>query len=97
MTDRDNVLWLKCWRDQRTGFNQKTVNQLLTRFWPSLDLVQGSRVFVPLCGKSLDMIWLAKQGHEVIGVELSPIAVWAFFRENHLKPARRQIGKFTLW
>lgn len=97
MTSRDNVLWLKCWRDQRTDFNQKTVNQLLTRFWPSLDLAQGSRVFVPLCGKSLDMIWLAKQGHEVIGVELSPIAVRAFFRENRLKPARRQVGKFTVW
>jgi thiopurine S-methyltransferase len=97
MTSRDNVLWLQCWRDRRTDFNQKTVNQLLTRFWPSLDLVRGSRVFVPLCGKSLDMIWLAKQGHEVIGVELSPIAVRAFFRENRLQPVRRQVGKFTLW
>lgn len=97
MTGRDNVLWLQCWRDRRTDFNQKTVNQLLIRFWPSLDLARGSRVFVPLCGKSLDMIWLAKQGHEVIGVELSPIAVRAFFRENRLKPTRRQVGKFTLW
>ena len=97
MTGRDNVLWLQCWRDRRTDFNQKTVNQLLTRFWPSLDLARGSRVFVPLCGKSLDMIWLAKQGHEVIGVELSPIAVRAFFRENRLQPARQQVGKFTLW
>src|SRR5665811_341557 len=97
MTGRDNVLWLQCWRDQRTDFNQKTVNQLLTRFWPSLDLARGIRVFVPLCGKSLDMIWLANQGHEVIGVELSPIAVRAFFRENRLQPARRQVGKFTLW
>ncbi|MFZ2406023.1 MAG: thiopurine S-methyltransferase [Methylobacter sp.] len=97
MTGRDNVLWLQFWRDRRTDFHQRTVNQLLTRFWPSLDPVKGSRVFVPLCGKSLDMIWLAKQGHEVIGVELSPIAVRAFFRENRLKPVRRQVGKFTLW
>lgn len=97
MTSRDNGLWLQCWRDRRTDFNQKTVNQLLTRFWPSLDLARGSRVFVPLCGKSLDMIWLAKQGHEVIGVELSPIAVRAFFRENQLQPTRRRVGRFTLW
>jgi len=97
MTGRDNVLWLQCWRDRRTDFHQHTVNQLLTRFWPSLDLAPGSRVFVPLCGKSLDMIWLAEQGYEVIGVELSPIAVRAFFRENRLKPVRRQLGKFTLW
>jgi thiopurine S-methyltransferase len=97
MTSRDNVLWLQCWRERRTDFNQTTVNPLLTRFWPGLGLAPGTRVFVPLCGKSLDMIWLAKQGHEVIGVELSPIAVRAFFRENHLQPIRRKAGKFTLW
>ncbi|POZ51638.1 thiopurine S-methyltransferase [Methylovulum psychrotolerans] len=97
MTSRDNLLWLQCWRDQQTDFNQKSVNPLLIRFWPGLGLVRGSRVFVPLCGKSLDMIWLAQQGHEVIGVELSPIAVRAFFRENHLKPTRRRVGQFTLW
>ncbi len=94
---RDNPLWLQFWRDQRTDFHQQTVNQLLTRFWPTLEPVVGSRVFVPLCGKSLDMIWLAEQGHDVIGVELSPVAVKAFFRENHLKPSKRRIGDFMLW
>ena len=54
-------------------------------------------MFVPLCGKSLDMIWLATQGYQVIGVELSPIAVKAFFRENRLRPVRRRMGKFILW
>lgn len=97
MSSRDDHLWLKLWRDRRTDFHQQTVNPLLARFWPSLDYAQGSRVFVPLCGKSLDMIWLAGQGHEVIGVELSPIAVKAFFQENHLKPEKRRVGKFTLW
>lgn len=93
----DNHLWLQFWRDQRTDFHQTVVNPLLSKFWSSLDLVRGSRVFVPLCGKSLDMIWLAQQGHEVIGVELSPVAVRAFFRENNLKPIKRRVGKFTLW
>lgn len=97
MSSRDNQLWLQSWRAHRTDFHQNTVNQLLTRFWPSLDLPHGSRVFVPLCGKSLDMIWLAEQGHQVIGVELSPVAVKAFFQENCLEPVRRRIGKFTLW
>ena len=32
-------------------------------------------MFVPLCGKSLDLRHLASLGHEVVGVELSPIAV----------------------
>jgi thiopurine S-methyltransferase len=96
-TGRDNALWQQCWRDRRTAFHQKTVNPLLTGFWSGLGLGRGSRVFVPLCGKSLDMIWLAEQGHEVVGVELSPIAVRAFFRENGLQPTRRPVGGFTLW
>jgi thiopurine S-methyltransferase len=97
VTDRDNVLWLQCWRNQRIDFNQKSVNPLLIRFWPGLNLAIGSRVFVPLCGTSLDLIWLAEQGHEVIGVELSPIAIQAFFKEQKLQPATRQVGKFTVW
>lgn len=97
MTCRDNHLWLQLWRDRQTDFHQKAVNALLTRFWSSLDHAPGSRVFVPLCGKSLDIIWLAEQGHDVIGVELSPIAVRAFFKENRLRPVKRQAGKFTLW
>lgn len=95
--DRDNHLWLQCWREQRTDFHQIEVNPLLDRFWPSLALARGSRVFVPLCGKSLDMIWLAQQGHEVVGVELSPLAVEDFFRENGLSPVRRRQGQFTVW
>ncbi|QFY44404.1 thiopurine S-methyltransferase [Candidatus Methylospira mobilis] len=97
VSSRDNRLWRQCWRDRSTDFHQKSVNAFLTRFWPGFELEPGSRVFVPLCGKSLDMIWLAAQGHEVIGVELSPIAVRAFFNENHLQPVRRRAGKFTLW
>lgn len=78
-TDQDNHLWLDFWRDERSDFHQIAVNPLLNKFWPSLKLAHGSRVFVPLCGKSLDMLWLAQQGHEVIGVELSSIAVEDFF------------------
>lgn len=97
MHNRDNLLWLQCWSERRTDFHQEAVNHFLTRFWPNLNLAAGSRVFVPLCGKSLDMIWLAKRGHHVIGVELSPVAVAAFFKENGLKPNRRRRGRFTLW
>jgi thiopurine S-methyltransferase len=95
--DQDNHLWLAFWRDRRTDFHQTAVHPLLSKFWPSLQLAHGSRVFVPLCGKSLDMIWLAQLGHEVVGVELSPVAVADFFRENGLNPVQRQMGQFTLW
>jgi thiopurine S-methyltransferase len=96
-TERDNLLWQQCWRDNDTDFHQKTVNANLIKFWPTLDLKPGARVFVPLCGKSLDLSWLAAQGHSVIGVELSPIAVRAFFKSNRMQPSRCKHGKFTLW
>lgn len=73
------------------------MNPLLTRYWPGAGHGAGSRVFVPLCGKSLDMIWLMDQGHEVIGVELSAVAVKAFFRENDLQAVKRRSGEFMLW
>lgn len=97
MSSRDNQLWLQLWRDQQIDFHQKTVNNFLTSFWNDLDHSKKSRIFVPLCGKTLDMIWLADQGHEVIGVELSPIAVKKFFKENKLKVKKRRIGHFTVW
>lgn len=96
-TGRDNALWQQCWRDNDIEFHQKTVNTALIRFWSALGLAPGDRIFVPLCGKSLDLLWLAAQGHSVIGVELSPIAVRALFKAGRMQPARRKLGKFTLW
>jgi thiopurine S-methyltransferase len=97
MTGRDNELWQQSWRDREIDFHQTIVNPLMVKFWPKLGLTAADRIFVPLCGKSLDLVWLAAQGHEVIGVELSPLAVRAFFRENRIQASRRKVGKFTLW
>jgi thiopurine S-methyltransferase len=62
-----------------------------------LGLARDACVLVPLCGKSLDMVWLAGEGHRVIGVEISPIAVEAFFRENALCPERTERPGFGVW
>lgn len=76
--------WLERWRDGRTHFHQDKVMPLLQKYWPVLGLPADSQVLVPLAGKSLDMLWLAAQGHRVLGIELSEIAVQQFFRENSL-------------
>jgi thiopurine S-methyltransferase len=80
--------WLQRWREGRTGFHHERPMPLLLEHWPSLALPKGSRVLVPLCGKTLDMPWLAAQGHRVLGVELSPLAVAQFFAEHGLVPER---------
>lgn len=80
--------WLKSWAEDRTGFHQKRTNTRLIKYWPQLGVPQGAEVFVPLAGKSLDMLWLLEQGHRVFGVELSVKAVEAFFTENDLPYSR---------
>tara|TARA_Y100001933_G_scaffold226751_1_gene240967 strand:+ start:7620 stop:8279 length:660 start_codon:yes stop_codon:yes gene_type:complete len=77
----EREFWLDRWQNQEIGFHQPAVNPWLQKCWPEFDLPAGSGVFVPLCGKSLDLGWLASQGHEVYGVELAETAVRAYFEE----------------
>ncbi|MFC5437191.1 thiopurine S-methyltransferase [Rhodanobacter umsongensis] len=82
----DPDFWHQRWREGRIGFHQDRPTPLLLECWPELALGPGSQVFVPLAGKSLDLVWLAAQGHRVLGVELSPLAVAQFFAEHGLAP-----------
>ena len=86
----DPAFWHSRWQEGRIGFHQDRPTPLLVERWTSLGLAQGSRIFVPLCGKSLDMAWLASQGHRVLGVELSAMAVRAFYDEHGLAPSIEQ-------
>lgn len=80
----DADFWLTRWREGRTGFHRDAPMPLLDKHWPALEVPADSRVLVPLAGKSLDMVWLAAQGHRVLGVELSPLAVEQFLTDNQL-------------
>jgi thiopurine S-methyltransferase len=93
----DNDFWHARWQTEQIGFHQNEINPYLVRYWPSLQLEPQSRVFVPLCGKTLDMIWLLDQGHTIIGNEISQLAVEAFFTENSLRAETRQEPGFTRW
>ncbi|HZV22956.1 MAG TPA: thiopurine S-methyltransferase, partial [Luteimonas sp.] len=88
----DPAFWQQRWREGRIGFHQECVTPLLEQHWDAVGAPAGGRVFVPLCGKSLDMAWLAARGHRVLGVELSPIAVRQFFEESGLSPDIRESG-----
>lgn len=87
--------WLERWEREAIGFHQNEINPYLCEYWQELHLARGSMVFAPLCGKSQDMLWLRKQGHQVLGVELSNIAVQAFFKENGYSPQHVTRGKFA--
>lgn len=89
--------WHDRWASNQIGFHQSDINPYLLRHWPSLALAHGARVLVPLCGKSLDLIWLASLGHRVLGVELSEQAVQTFFSEQGLHPRIHQHGVFKVY
>ena len=93
----DKNFWLGCWKNNKLGFNQEKTNSSLIKFFPDLLLPNKASVFVPLCGKSIDMIWLLKQGLDVVGIELSPLAIQAFFKENDLPYKKTSLGPFKKW
>lgn len=93
----DTDFWLQRWEQGQTGFHQPRVMPLLQKHWPALGMPAGSRVLVPLAGKSLDILWLAQQGHAVLAVELSPIAVTQFFETHGLSPTISTTAQGTLY
>ncbi len=89
--------WHDKWKTKDIKFDQPQPNQLLQKYSYKLDLKFTDRVFVPLCGKSVDMIWLIKQGYEVLGVELSPIACELFFHENNIPVNITETDNYTIF
>lgn len=92
----DPAFWLERWQRNEIGFHQAHPHAALERLWSGLGVERGSRVFVPLAGKSLDLLWLAAAGHRVVGIELSPIAVRDFFAEHGLTPVVERHGDLAL-
>lgn len=91
----NHALWRQSWRDNRIDFHLASVHPLLARFWPALALAADDRVFVPLCGKSRDLMWLHGRGHDVTGIELSPLAIRSFFQESGITPRCARQGDFV--
>ncbi|WP_300177199.1 thiopurine S-methyltransferase [uncultured Aliivibrio sp.] len=82
----DHEFWEKKWASNVIGFHLPDTNPILTQYWSALKPQRSDTVFVPLCGKSMDLDWLAEKHNSVIGVELSKIAVRAFFAERLYTP-----------
>jgi thiopurine S-methyltransferase len=72
--------WLERWQEGRIGWHEEDGNASLKKYWRAT----GRRVLVPMCGKTPDICWLAEQGNQVVGVELSALAIEAFFAEQEL-------------
>ena len=87
--------WHDKWQTNNIGFHQDQPHPLLTQHLQSLSLSSSARIFVPLCGKSLDLAWLIKQGYHVVGIDLSPIAIQALIIDLGLSFKEIQSGELT--
>ena len=90
----DPSFWHQRWQHNQIGFHEGRVNHHLETYWPQIAPDASQRVLVPLCGKSVDLAWLAGRGHPVVGVELSELACRAFFAERQLEPELESHGPF---
>lgn len=89
--------WHERWRIGQIGFHQSAVDRHLREHWPTLGLTEGSRVFVPLCGKTLDLEWLRERGHSVAGVDLSAVALESVCMEHGIPAKRRTVDGFDVY
>ncbi|MEX2396947.1 MAG: thiopurine S-methyltransferase, partial [Balneolales bacterium] len=85
------------WNKNKTGFHASEINEHLERYWNFIGIEPKSLVFVPLCGKSLDMVWLAEQGYKVLGVEASEKACLLFFEQASLDYSIFTAGDFKVY
>lgn len=84
--------WHNRWTEKKIGFHQDQTNPLLVKHYSLLESEEGDHIFVPLCGKTLDISWLLQKGHQVTGCELNESAVIELFEELGVKPVVSTVG-----
>jgi thiopurine S-methyltransferase len=93
----DAGFWRQRWKNNEIAFHESKPNSLLIRHFTELSLAKGRRIFVPLCGKTLDISWLLSEGYRVAGAELSQIAIEQLFMELGLQPETSTVGEVEQW
>ncbi|MBH0176695.1 MAG: thiopurine S-methyltransferase [Nitrospira sp.] len=93
----DASFWHQRWEKNEIGFHESKANPLLVTHFHELSIAKGRRVFVPLCGKTLDISWLLSRGYRVAGAELSQLAIEQLFIELGLQPEIEKVDSVERW
>jgi len=91
------VDWLDRWKKGTTGWHRSDINPQLIKHINQFVETRPQKIFVPLCGASLDMKYLIDQGFHVVGVELSPLAINRFFNENKIACKVSKVEDFDFY
>lgn len=93
----DASFWHQRWEKNETAWHEGKANSLLVTSFKELSLAKGRRIFVPLCGKTLDISWLLFHGYRVAGAELSQIAIEQLFMNLGVQPEITRVGDLEQW
>jgi len=93
----DAHFWHQRWEENNTFWHQSEANPRLTANFSQLSVAKGDRIFLPLCGKTMDIPWLLSRGYRVVGAELSKIAIEQLFAGLGVKPKISGLGKLDLY
>ena len=93
----DAGFWHQRWEKNEIAFHESKANPLLVKHFNELSLAKGRRIFVPLCGKTLDISWLLSNGYRVAGAELSQLAIEQLFMELGVQPETSPVGEVEQW
>lgn len=89
----ETSFWHQKWERGDIGFHESEANPLLIEHFAKLNVAKGTRVFLPLCGKTRDLAWLLACGYRVVGAELSELAINELFKELGIEPVISNIGE----
>ncbi len=93
----DPGFWHQRWEKNEIGFHESKPNPLIVKYFHELSVAKGRRIFVPLCGKTLDISWLLSRGYRVAGAELSQLAIEQLFIELGMQPEIETVGNVEQW
>ena len=94
----EKKFWADRWHEGRIRFHLDFTHPRLDDSWPLLGPFEaGQSVLVPLCGKSLDLLWFHRRGYKVIGVELVEEGARQFFADNGLEAEVVADGFMLCW
>ncbi len=91
----DIDFWHQKWEKNEIAFHESKPHPILVTYFKELKLVEDSRVFLPLCGKTLDIVWLLSKGYSVAGAELSKLPIEHLFIGLGLEPKISKFGNVS--
>jgi thiopurine S-methyltransferase len=93
----DPNFWHQRWEKNEIAFHESKVNPSLIKYFGELSVAKKRRIFLPLCGKTLDVSWLLSKDYRVAGAELSQLAIEQLFMELGVQPETSRVGDIEQW